>query len=240
MTNDFASLLSPTSLDEFLATYYDKLPLFIRRGAPRYFEAIISVESVDEYLGNGDVRQPGIRVVRSGEEVNPRAYTYSVPVSGALTADGTADKEKIFQWLHEGFTIILNSYERHSPGGLRLRHLAEKVFPSRVQANVYLTPREAQGFRPHWDNHDVFILQFEGSKHWSVYDRLSPPPTKKQLFDGAWTPVEPSLSVTLCPGDVLYIPKGYVHEAHTTDHLSGHVTLGIMPRSEERRVGKEC
>ena len=150
-------------------------------------------------------------------------------MSGILSADGTAEKEKVFQWLHEGFTIILNSYERQSAGVLRLRHLAEQLFHSRVQANVYLTPRESQGFTPHWDNHDVFILQFEGSKLWSVYDRVNPPPTKKQLFDGVWTPVEPSLSVTLRPGDILYIPKGYVHEARTTDHLSGHVTLGIMP-----------
>ena len=36
-------------------------------------------------------------------------------------------------------------------------------------ANTYLTPAGAQGFSPHYDDVEVFILQTEGSKHWRLY-----------------------------------------------------------------------
>ncbi|WP_420461677.1 JmjC domain-containing protein [Candidatus Palauibacter sp.] len=36
--------------------------------------------------------------------------------------------------------------------------------------------RRTQGFRPHWDTHDVSVLQVVGSKRWRLYDggRLAP------------------------------------------------------------------
>jgi hypothetical protein len=142
-----------------------------------------------------------------------------------------ADKEKVFQSFNDGYTILLAAHERHSRGIFRLRHLAEQAFHAWVQANIYITPRQSQGFKPHWDNHDVFVLQFEGTKEWTIYDRRTPPPSKTQLWDGQWVPVAPTLNVTLRPGDLLYIPKGYVHEARSTDSVSGHVTLGITPHT---------
>ena len=38
-----------------------------------------------------------------------------------------------------------------------------------VGANVYLTPPGTQGFAPHFDDVDVFLLQLEGKKHWRLY-----------------------------------------------------------------------
>ena len=36
------------------------------------------------------------------------------------------------------------------------------------QTNAYLTPPYGQGYLPHWDNHEVFILQVMGSKRWNI------------------------------------------------------------------------
>ena len=33
----------------------------------------------------------------------------------------------------------------------------------------YLTPPETQGFAPHYDDIEAFILQLEGKKRWRVY-----------------------------------------------------------------------
>jgi hypothetical protein len=40
---------------------------------------------------------------------------------------------------------------------------------------------------------------------------------------------EPSESYVLQPGNVLYIPRGFVHGAHTEDNYSMHLTIGIRP-----------
>jgi len=43
-----------------------------------------------------------------------------------------------------------------------------------------------------------------------------------------WTPLpRPMLEIDLMPGDVLYLPRGYVHDTLTSDVHSVHVTLGI-------------
>ena len=34
----------------------------------------------------------------------------------------------------------------------------------------YLTPAGSQGFAPHYDDIDAFVLQLEGKKHWKVYN----------------------------------------------------------------------
>ena len=33
-----------------------------------------------------------------------------------------------------------------------------------------LTPPGTQGFAPHWDDIEAFVIQLEGKKHWRVYE----------------------------------------------------------------------
>jgi bifunctional lysine-specific demethylase and histidyl-hydroxylase NO66 len=37
-------------------------------------------------------------------------------------------------------------------------------------ANVYITPGNAAGFTPHYDVHEVFVLQVAGKKRWTLYE----------------------------------------------------------------------
>lgn len=38
----------------------------------------------------------------------------------------------------------------------------------------YLTPPGTQGFAPHYDDIEAFVLQLEGKKHWKLYNQRSP------------------------------------------------------------------
>jgi hypothetical protein len=86
-----------------------------------------------------------------------------------------------------------------------------------VQANAYITPPGAQGFGAHEDEHDVFVLQSEGSKRWMVHDRHDLPPTRPPVIDSE-----------VGPGDSLYIPRGFPHSASTQERESVHITIGIL------------
>jgi len=102
------------------------------------------------------------------------------------------------------------------------------IFGCRVQTNIYFTPPHAQGFRPHWDTHDVFVLQVAGTKSWSVYDTKVTLPLKGQGFDldqhepGPW-----SGQFELGLGDVAYLPRGLMNSATSGDRASLHITLGL-------------
>merc|ERR1719253_2563953 len=50
-----------------------------------------------------------------------------------------------------------------------LLSLLESELGCMIGANSYLTPLHAQGFAPHYDDVDVFLLQLEGYKRWRVY-----------------------------------------------------------------------
>jgi hypothetical protein len=103
----------------------------------------------------------------------------------------------------------------------------EGVFHCPVHANMYLTPKGAQGFDAHFDTHEVLVLQLEGSKHWRLYGSARRFPSVEDRFDGPKDTLGPAREVVLQPGDLLYIPRGHVHEAFTSECSSLHVTVGI-------------
>jgi hypothetical protein len=80
----------------------------------------------------------------------------------------------------------------------------------------------------HHDTHDVICLQISGEKRWLVYEPALELPLKDQRYSkelgGPGDAVE---DVTLTPGDTLYLPRGWLHEALTSDSDSLHVTIGV-------------
>ncbi|WP_430930579.1 JmjC domain-containing protein, partial [Pseudomonas aeruginosa] len=45
----------------------------------------------------------------------------------------------------------------------------ENFWQSPTGCNAYWTPPNSQGFAPHWDDIDAFVLQLEGTKRWRLY-----------------------------------------------------------------------
>ena len=104
-----------------------------------------------------------------------------------------------------------------------------------VGANVYLTPPGAQGFAPHYDDIEAFCIQLEGYKHWKVYPPLNkretlPRESSADYTDDDLKGLEPVLNVVLGPGDILYMPRGWIHQAVTTNRQghSLHLTISAM------------
>jgi hypothetical protein len=102
-----------------------------------------------------------------------------------------------------------------------------------VQFNIYLTPPGAQGFRTHYDTHDVLILQVQGEKSWRTW------PTPWVQFANEHTPLRGEPKPTEAPqshmlraGDVLYVPRGVLHDAASQGAQSSlHLTIGLLGRS---------
>ncbi|HYO58015.1 cupin domain-containing protein, partial [Archangium sp.] len=147
-----------------------------------------------------------------------------------MTPDGLPRIDKVQAAWREGYTLVINRMEQlWEPIG-RFASALEEELHHFVGINLYITPSRAQGFQPHFDVMDGFILQLEGAKVWQVRG-----PQVELPMPDEHTPTPPDslppllLEQKLESGDVLYIPRGFVHEAKTADTASVHLTVGIQP-----------
>jgi uncharacterized RmlC-like cupin family protein len=99
-----------------------------------------------------------------------------------------------------------------------------------VGVNLYFTPPGAQGFAPHADGHDVFVLQVSGRKHWRVFGSRIPLPLEEQKVPvNRQHPGRCVIEALLEPGHVLYIPRGCIHSGVADSEASVHLTIGVHP-----------
>ncbi|HKS23969.1 MAG TPA: cupin domain-containing protein [Thermoanaerobaculia bacterium] len=202
-------LLEPFSFSQFCDAYFEKQPLLIRRQLPAHYGDLLTFDALNAHLGQAAMLSTELRLVRNGEYLAESDFSWPDSSDNTRVADNAADKETLFARFYEGYSIVVSAYERHCASVLHLCHDMERVFHALAMTYVFLTPRNAQGFRAHRDEEDTFILQFAGTKHWTV-------------SDGSGKPI---ISTTLEPGDFLYLPGGFVHEARSADTVSGHITL---------------
>ncbi len=213
-------LISPVAKRRFFEEYWEKRPLVVRRDQSNYFSSLLSFDDVDRVITTLDRGYPGISLKNASRPVSADEYT----VTG-----NTLDVAKVYQLFEEGSTVTLAYLDTIIPALTLFCRSLEKEFSFPFQTNVYMTPAGAQGAKPHYDTHDVFVLQVAGSKKWTIFGTPVELPLPAQDFDplvhelGATT-----LEFELDAGDVAYIPRGIAHEAHSTDTVSLHVTAGIL------------
>jgi mannose-6-phosphate isomerase-like protein (cupin superfamily) len=220
----FEWLIEPIMPDVFFRDYYEHKPLLIEGRDPEKFRSLLSVEAIDRYLAASWPSYPDVFLVDAARELKPDDY--SLPQSGRI------DLPRAYQLFQSGATISLSQLQERLPPLAALCRAMEHVFSSHFQTNIYLSPRNAQGFKTHYDSHDVFVLQVSGSKHWTLYDTLIELPLHGQGFEpGKHIPGAATRELTIRAGDVFYCPRGLFHSARATDEVSLHITLGVMGKT---------
>lgn len=222
-TFDLRRLIHPIESDTFNREYWEKRPLVVRRGQPDYYRALLSLADVDRVLSISSVGSYQIRLLREGSEIPPQKLARNGLMGSAV------DLESLYAEYRRGATIVLQFlHERWEPLTRMCRALARE-FSASFQVNAYLTPAKERGLNTHYDTHDVFVLQIDGSKHWRLYDgdpvRL---PLEGQSYDSkAMKPGAVTQEFDVHPGDLIYIPRGCMHDAVSRDSTSLHLTVGV-------------
>lgn len=194
---------------------------------------LLPPEAIDELVSRRGLRTPFLRVARDGTTLPDRAFTAGGGVGAGIT-DQVSD-DRLLRLLDEGATLVLQGLHRTWEP---IRALAAEVagdLGHPVQANAYVTPATHQGFSAHYDVHDVLVVQLHGTKTWIIHQPVLAVPRRDQPSSARATEVAaraeetPTLEVTLAPGDVLYLPRGWIHAARSQGSTSTHLTLGIHP-----------
>ncbi|MBL4537308.1 MAG: hypothetical protein JKP96_01445 [Oceanicaulis sp.] len=144
---------------------------------------------------------------------------------------GVANPEVLIRALNEGSTLRLFNVHLKAPVVDAFKRELSRTFRCPVTVNGYLTPQGRKGFNPHYDQHEVFVLQMEGSKNWTVFENGGSSlelPLKQHTFEKeVHSPGPIRDQFTLEPGDLLYIPRGHFHCAESTEEASVHLTFAV-------------
>lgn len=182
---------------------------------------MLSFADVDHVITTLDRRYPDITLKNANDPgMSYRDYT----VNG-----GALDVARLYQLFEQGATVTLAFLDTVLPALTKFCRSLEREFSCPLQTNVYMTPAGAQGAEPHYDTHDVFVLQVSGSKRWTIFGTPVESPLPNQAFDAEVHELgAPTLEFELHAGDLAYIPRGVAHEAKSTDAVSLHITTGIL------------
>lgn len=224
-----ALTLEPLDPSAFAAEYWDRRPLRVARDDPHRFRKLIGPADVEKLVGETRIRAPGFRLVKEGAQLPLADYTEDITWRPG-SFSGTAVVERVAEELARGATLVLQALHLHWPALSLYCRALEASLACPAQANAYLTPATSRGFAVHHDTHDVFVLQVSGRKDWRVYEPVLELPLKHQRWSAQLgDPGPPVDEFTLEAGDTLYLPRGWPHEATTSDDESMHLTIGLHP-----------
>jgi hypothetical protein len=149
--------------------------------------------------------------------------------------EGMLDLAQIRAALAAGNSLYLTKAERLSTSLMALARAVELDLATfgvtlrrSVNAHVFLTPPGSQAFLAHRDEHASFVVQLEGCKDWVLYEAPSEVRVTGMVEPGCLAAAA-TATFRLEPGDVLYMPEWWAHEAQTSETHSLHVTLRVFP-----------
>jgi len=224
----FAQLIAPCSVDDFFQTYWETQPLYLSRHDSCFYQTVLSPEDIDFLLQNKALLADynNFRLVDQGQKLSLEDWCDRHHKSQQYFINN----DQLYELLHQGLTLTINGAHKKLPKLRQFCSALECELKFKLRTNLYITPPQARGLAPHYDEHDVLILQITGTKEWQLYH--APIELPSHLRDpniGRHQLGEPSLTVMLQPGDLLYIPRGIVHQATSQNATSIHASLGLYP-----------
>jgi hypothetical protein len=219
-----AWLLQPVAVETFLNEIWGATHYHVKRCCAGYFDSLLQASSaVEELLELFRRESSTVHLSRGKDKKLGDSYRLD---------DDSLDLVRIRNDFADGYTIVMGGVERYVRTIASLAHSIEVELNFPIQVNAYITPPKSQGLVPHYDDHDVLILQIQGSKIWHLYDapdiparELQPEKNKAVAIEGLPLLTDLCLEV----GDVLYLPRARVHAAETNSEPSVHLTVGLHP-----------
>nr|XP_046147875.1 ribosomal oxygenase 1-like [Oncorhynchus gorbuscha] len=221
----FQWLIHPIPSKSFFRDAWEKKPVLIKRQNPDYYTGLFSTAEFDRILRRDDV-QYGVNLDVTSYR-NGKRETHNPP--------GRALPFTVWDFYESGCSLRMLNPQAFSSTVWNVLSILQEHFGSMAGANMYLTPPGTQGFAPHYDDIEAFVVQLEGKKHWRVYN----PRSENEVLPIVSSPNfshseigKPILEAVLEAGDLLYFPRGFIHQGDClSDAHSLHITVSSYQRN---------
>ncbi|TRY71937.1 hypothetical protein TCAL_11489 [Tigriopus californicus] len=214
-----AWIIHPVEVDQFFEDSWENRPVHIKRGQSKYYKDIFSTKVFDNILRD--------KHVTFGKNLD--VTSFSNDQRETHNPIGRAYPPVVWDFYNNGCSLrMLNPQTFHEPVW-RLCATLQELFGSMCGANIYLTPPGTQGFAPHYDDVEVFILQLEGKKRWRLYEPRTQNEKLPRFSSTNFKQNEigsPIMDIVLEAGDMLYFPRGTIHQGNCFEDIhSLHITI---------------
>lgn len=231
-------LLRFDSMDEFESEYWLKKP-YLRQltddertavlNTPNHPIRMLTMDDI-KYLLKRKTPSPA----RFLKDVDVTLYENG-KVKSLVDGDPLVNSNEVWRAYSKGYSIrLVHPQQWHDPL-FELCSYLQEYFGFPTGCSSYLTPADAQGFPPHFDDVEIFVIQLEGKKRWRLYTRpdLETNPAANKTKEFALGDLgEPTHDFILSAGDILYFPRGTVHQAVScSGSHSLHLTFSTYQRN---------
>lgn len=239
MLDNFSALLAPISEKEFLEDYLGKKPIHIKAKDKNKFSEIMSWPILNGLLNMRSIwSEQTLVMMHNKQKIPPQDYC-DVAFIRNRGQGYQPNPKQVKDFAKKGASIICNDIDQLTPELSAFTEMMEKYFKAKCQSNLYCSWNAVQAFDSHFDTHDVFALHIAGTKTWRIYKGCADNPIPHQMFQTISQEQhnqdkgELDFYAKMEPGDLLYIPRGFYHDAiATNDNADGdtgciHLSLGV-------------
>ncbi|SYZ68222.1 Cupin_superfamily_protein/Cupin-like_domain_containing_protein [Leishmania braziliensis MHOM/BR/75/M2904] len=216
---NFFSWLLKTSRVEFFRKYFEKKPLVASHGNCEYFaRGLPGVVPPVDWSTKRMLEHIKMHPSRYGTDLNVVKFDSKLKKRVSYRTEGLVDAAELERCMKTGWSVRFLRPHEFLESNSAFIGCMEQEFNCYCGVNSYWTPANSQGFAPHYDDVDVFLLQLEGEKLWRLYDPPEEVDVLTRHSSEDYAPEQlptPNHTITLKAGDVLYMPRGTVHQGKT-------------------------
>ena len=227
----FEAIVEPLGAQRFRDEYLGRRPLHLE-GPPDKWRRSMDWDVLSRLLGMTTVWSHGSLLLFMDKQPVP-VTSYASPAPGR---DGgqvlRPDPARVKALLAQGATLVLNDIDQLTPELSSFARAMEEALGAKMQANLYLSSKRKQGFKVHFDPHDVFAVHVMGEKTWMVFDGRAEDPIAHPVFNDLPAEHQEAAKgklwkeVRLKPGHLLYLPRGQYHYALADEEPCAHIAWG--------------
>ncbi|WP_422085870.1 JmjC domain-containing protein [Variovorax sp.] len=187
-------LLGGLSAAQFMRRYWQKKPLLVRQAIP----AMVPPIERNALFALAEKEEVESRLIRQGK-------------AGWSLKHGPLPRRALPPLKQPAWTLLVQGVDLHHEGVHELLRQFRFLPDARLDDLMISYASDTGGVGAHFDSYDVFLLQAQGRRRWSIGKqsdlRLQPGVPLKILEN-----FEPEQTFVLEPGDMLYLPPRYAHD----------------------------
>ncbi|WP_039032646.1 JmjC domain-containing protein [Leclercia adecarboxylata] len=221
------NFISHDIMEKFRLEHFQKSP-FVLTGVDA--SKLVSWQALNKTLEKDILHYPRVRLANDNWP-EMRGYGGFVRYSYSQSGDRTPhiNRHQLYKCLREGATLVLDRCQAFFDSVDHMRQWLSSQLECSCSANLYAAFTPTPSFGLHFDNHDVLAVQIEGIKRWTVHKpTYSYPLEHERSFDFIAPKTEPDFIFDVEPGQAIYLPAGYWHNASTQTSRSLHVSYTII------------